>query len=598
MIDFSFRRCLPGGVALAFSLLLPFFCSTALAVESICPGGASPRSDVIACMDFEVPCSNPASDTCWTDNGYTAREDHRGTDMQILCNDPTRPNTGNCYALLKGTGGGTGGGYATYVPASPLMEFRTRYIATFYQYPNHYFNHFLGVSVGADAEGEFTACSRGSTLEVGGPSSVYNYGSGNCGSGSFDLDLHPNQGPTHVPVIKNGKAYMFEVAIKIDTSCTSNTKHGCNGVYKLWIDGDLVISETDLNWGGVYNNAKIRSTDNPRWYRHLRNPMEFPGEIHFDSQVISNDADIAIGAPVGVKNLGTAVADAYELGCGIEGFFVDAGVSYSPELDFAAAGGNRITTCGNFAETWRGNAGTASAEQYHTGVVIDRAIGGGRPYPEQSLKIVCSGANCGGGFRMPRMGGPATGSEGDGSTNAFRLYVAPQRVNFGYIFIKADSVPNDIISYPGFYGEGTTKHSNYVAFGEDDGKWVIVQRHSDGTPTVVETSDVDVVRGVWHKFEIVAWNDNTVSLMIDDKRLFTREALPNSIGYLFDSGHTSDGSGSVFSITDSLGSAPVTIYLDDIAQGSVSFWSCDGWDANMCPFKIVNYPGGGFAWFQ
>lgn len=601
MINLSRFRCLSGGVALAFSLLLPFFSSPANAVESFCPGGASPRSDIIACMDFETACASSSSDTCWTDNGFSSRDDHRGTDMEILT-DATRAITGTRYARLRGIGGGTGGGYATYDPASDLSEVRVRWYMTFWQYPHYYFNHFLGVAVSGPGAGVYPACNRGSTLEIGGQSSAYNYGSGDCGYNTltpnfdtaFDLDLHPNQGNTKVPVFKNGKAYLIEVAIKMDTACTTNTAHGCNGVYKLWVDGDLVISYTDLNWGGTRNGATIKTLDNPRWYRHKRNPMEFPGEIWFDNQVVSNDADLEIGAAAGATNLGTAVAEAMDIGCGIEPFFLNAGSSYSPELDFAGAG--YVSICGSPATTWRGNAGVSSTSIYHTGVVTDHGSGGGRPYAEQSMKVECTGANCGAGFYVPRMGAPTTGSEGDGSTNAYRNGALPQKVIHGYLYLPSTSTPNDKIAYPGFFGRGTVAQSNYVAISENTGKWAIIQKHDDGTPGYVVTSAVDVTRDTWHRFELIVWDTEGVSLMIDGVQLYDQQALTNSPTWLFDNSHVADNSGSVFAIIDYIGTGTVTAYLDDVSEGSFSFWNCDGWDANMCPFKEVFYPGGSFAW--
>lgn len=576
-----------------FVFYLITFAQPAAAIESICPGGSSPRADIIWCADFETPCADDSSDTCWTDNGFTSRSDHRGSDMRILT-DAGRAVLGSRYALLKGIIGGTGTGYASYNPSPSLSEVRIRWYQRFNKYLHYYHNHFAGVSV--DKAGPTTPCHRGATLEMGGQSSVYNYGSGTCGytsGGGFDLDMHPNQGIA--PVLKNGKWYRFELAIKLDTSCSAETAHACNGVYKLWIDGNLVISYTDVNWGGAINSALITVLDIVRNYYHYRNPQE-AGEVWFDQLVVGNDADTEIGAATGATNIGTEVADAYGITCGIEGFYLSSSVSYSPELDFAAAPGSRISVCGSPAETWRGNAGVGSTTIYHTGVVTDHASGGGRPYAEQSLKSECTGANCGAGVRSPRMGGLVSGSEGDGNSNVYRNGVLPQQVDHGYIYFPSTSTPNDKIAYNGFYGKGTDWHSNYIGLSENAGKLAIIQRHNDGTPGYVVTSDVDIVRDTWHRYELIVWDSEGFSLMFDGVQLYDQEPLTNSPTWLFDSAHTADDSGSVTGIIDYIGSGTVAIYHDDISKGTVSFWNCDGWDATMCPFAASANIGGIFPW--
>lgn len=767
------------------SWLLPvlLLANVAHAIEDICPGGSSPRGDIVKCMDFETACASDSSDLCWTDNGFSSRDDHRGTDMRILT-DASKAVVGSRYALLKGIIGGTGTGYATYTLPSPQNELRIRWYQKFHQYQHYYYNHFLGITINKTGG---SACTRGATLEIGGQSSVYTYSSGSCGQLPPSEALYPNQGSAP-PVIKNGKYYLFEVSVKMDTSCgTPSAWNGCNGEYKLWIDGTLVTSYTNLNWGGVTNGAQIVDVQPARNYNHKRNG-EKPGEVWLDQIVIGNSASTAIGAATGATNIGSAVADAYATECGIEPFYINGGASYSPELDWQPPGGGAVTVCGTAGEIWRtpsfkgsavgtttasvpghitgdliigwafrdGNntaptipagwnslsspvgtntAGQAVAWKYaassgetsgtwsnatslviavyryahptspiggtangdgssttvafngltmtdaptpatslivgfaghrsidtslesspsgmsrqlltnadatdevvlhdtetprnawattnvsvggtssgwrsfvleirgsgyaigdstvaHTGVVTDSNatmdFGFSRPITEQSFKTACTGANCGAGRLVPRAGGPVTGSEGDGNTNAYRLYTIPQWVTHGYIYLPSTSTPNSSIAYAGFVGDGSSyTYDNYVAISENTGKWAVIQKHNGGAPAIVATSGTNITRDTWHRYELIVWDSEGFSLMIDGVRLFTQTALTNSPTWLFDTAHNANHSGAVIGLIDYLGTGTVQANYDDVSIGSTSFWSSDGWGADS-PFSAGDH---------
>lgn len=559
-------------------LALVSWVSSAQAIESICPGGASPRADVIVCMDAETACASETSDLCWTSNGFTTRDDHRLTDLTVVT-DATKAVVGSRYFKLEGVPGETGTGFATYDVSPDSLELRVRHYLKFENYQHYYHNHFTSIQLAGDA-----ACTRGATLEIGGYSSAYLYSAGACGVAPGSEQYHPNQGVA--PAFKNGKWYLIEEAVKVDTSCTDDTlADGCNGVYKLWVDGVLVISYTNINWGGVADNAKIADVKIAN-YNHKRNgPLQQRALV--DQIVISNDADTEIGAAVGATNIGTEVAESYATECGIDPFYIDSGINYSPESDWYYVAGGAITVCGDAGSTWRGVAATGNTSIYRTGGVTDTNttsdFGFLRPIAEQSLRVQCTGADCGAGWFVPRGGGPVTGSEGDGNTNAYRGGAYPQWAIHGYIYLPSASVPDNKIAYLGFTGDGTTDYSNYVALSENTGKWAIIQRHADGTPGIVSTSSVTITRDVWHRFELMIWDTEGVSLMIDDVRVFNQLALTNSPTWLFDASHTADGSGTALAIIDYLGTGTVTAYYDDISVGSTSFWSADGWGSDS-PF--------------
>lgn len=562
---------------------LPVFLAvagSAHAVESICPTGASPRGDIVWCDDAEASCADNAADACFTAAGFSSRDDHRGTDIMRVT-DATKAVVGSSYYKLEGIVGGTGTGYATKTLSSQ-SEVRIRWYQKFEQYQHYYHNHFLGITISKSGGSD---CTRGATLEIGGGTSAYLYSSGTCG---VPADLYPNQGTGAVPQIKNNHWYLFETAVKMDTSCSDDTVwNGCNGEYKLWIDGTLVISYTNLNLGGVKNaGARITSIDPLRNYRHRRNPV-IPGKVLIDQIVVGNSASTAIGAATGETNLGSAEATAYHLDCGIESFHVEAGVSMSPEADWYYAPNSKISVCGAPLEDWRATAGTASTTVSHTGIVVDSNstmdFGFARPIAEQSFRAQCTGANCGAGFLVPRIGAPLDGTEGDGTDNLYQNGANPQSVIHGWIYLPSTSTPNDLITYVGWAGDGSTVHSNFVGLSESGGKWAIMQRVADGTPAIVSTSAVTITRDAWHKFELILWDSEGVSLMIDDVRLFNQLALPTSPTWMFDNAHNASHSGPVIGIIDYRGTGTVTAYYDDLSIGSTSFWSSDGWGSDS-PF--------------
>ena len=562
---------------------------SAHAIESICPTGASPRGDITWCSDAETACASESSDLCFTDNGFTSRDDHRGTDMMVVT-DATKAVVGSRYYKMEGIVGGTGTGFATKTIAN-FSEMRIRWYQRFEQYQHYYHNHFLGISINrTGSSGGTLDCSRGATLEIGGQSSAYVYSTGSCGVAPASDNFYLNQGASATPQIKNNHWYLFEVAIKMDTSCSNVLlENGCNGEYKLWIDGTLVLSKTDINWGGVKNGATITSIDPVRNYRHRRNPV-IPGKVLIDQIVVGNSASTAIGAATGATNLGTANATPYHLDCGIEPFYVNAGVSYSPESDWQPAPNSKIAVCGAPLEDWRATAGTASTTVYHTGIVTDTNatsdFGFSRPITEQSFRAQCTGANCGAGFLVPRIGGTASGNEGDGSDIIYENGALPQSAIHGWIYLPSTSVPNGLITYAGWAGDGTTAHSNFVGLSESSGKWAIMQRAADGTPAIVLTSNKTITRDAWHKFEIMIWDSEGVSLMIDDERLFDQSALPTSPTWMFDSAHNASHGGPVIGIIDYRGTGTVTAYYDDLSIGSTSFWSSDGWGSDS-PFSSL-----------
>lgn len=571
---------------LAFLFLFP---QLAYAVEAFCPDGASPNADITFCAGYETTtgCTTGCESACFLNNGYDELNENH-SDSICIENDAAVAVEGTRYVSSRGKFGSSGPGYVTKnLPLDNRKLVRYRKYIQFRQRPMYYHNHLSGV--GGSGSG---GCSVGATIEMGGQSGLYMYSSTSCGGGGFDL--HPNQGVN--PKFQNNKWYRIESLMKMDTSCTDqNDPHGCNGVYKLWVDGTLVISYTDINWGGAKNSADFLTMDDPRDYYHQRVP-EWRPETLTDALVISKSEANMIGAAAGEANIGDGDDGVYyDIQCGIESFHASGSNTYAPESDWAPS--PTVSICGHNATGYR-TAGAYVTSPHHTGVITDSATGTvyvSRPIAEQSYRGQCSGP-CGSGFLMPRINGPASGSEGDGNTNAYRGYVHPTRAVYGYIYLPSASVPNDKIAYTGFVGKDTVTHSNYVAITEDSDFWGIIQKNSDGTPTVTHTTAVPIVRDTWHKFQIMIWDTQKVSLMINDALLLDKQTLPASVSWAFDGSHNSDNGGEVPTLIDYIGTGTVTVYVDDIAAGTMSFWNCDGWTTESCPFTVFSNVGGAIPW--
>src|SRR5262249_12410696 len=122
---------------------------------------------------------------------------------------------------------------------------------------------------------------------------------------------------------------------------------------------------------------------------------------------------------------------------------------------------------------------------------------------------------------------------------------------------------------------------SYVGLTIENGKWAIRQRLNNGLPQTVAISNQEATFNTWHHYELMLWNDNTLSVMLNDQRVWTRLSLPLSTSYMF-----SDSAQAfiVIGVIDFQGTPPFVAYFDDTNAGSISFWSCDGWNSSSCPF--------------
>ena len=529
---------------LASCLLL--FPITAAAVESICPGGSSPRADVKVCADFDnlSGCVTGTEHACWVQNGVSDQPSF----FRITSGGAA---VGSGFAAGSGPVGSTGPGYSDIMlPGGRSNQLTLRYYARYSKgYMTYGSNHFPSAT-GANAD---QSCHRGTTLE-GSMFSYFLYSSGNCGVGGWDM--YPNTGVR--PILKNNRWYLIEMSMGIDTSCSDpSSPHGCNGTYKLSIDGQAVMNYTDLNWGGVTNGIKWESVSGPRSYFHRLVPPWQP-EIHFDNFVAATSLT-TIGAAAGENARGTAdPSSPYGVYFG-----VNAGIGRSIAPDCAS---NNL----GIGTPWKDNPPTSESSIVHRGFTDTCNI---EPFSDRSLKVTVPGGSTGGGISGDRLGSPSD-------------YIFPQQVLQGYIYLPSTNNYDGVEALSGFHGYGNVVDSKYTAITINQGKWGIIQRYDDA-PTVVQQTNVTATLNTWHRFELIVWNNQSVSLMVDNVRLLDKSPLSKPVDYLFDFPHMN---GPIYGVIDYQGSSAFTVYYDDLGAGTASFWSCDGWGSDSCPFINAQRP--------
>lgn len=551
----------------AFLLLVSLFAPSAWAVESICPEGASPRSDVKWCSGFEATtgCTSGKENACWMANGFDNGNASSATGWTIQ--NVGDAAEGNRAVVGTAVPGSIGPGYAEVtIPGGPTNTARIRWVVTYKNgRATYHDNHAFGIV----ALNPGATCNRGGTLELASHAYyLYSTMTGGCGVGGFEL--YPNQGT--VPVLKNNQKNYFEALYKIDTSCTdTGSVHGCNGIFKLWVNGTLVISYTDVNWGGVTNGVQWKIFTPVRDYFHRRYPT-WPATIQVDAIVLSDSDSVMIGPP---ENFNAGFGDTsspYLVYCNLDAYWSDGGSSQSINTDCAAGG------CKDFS-SWRTGTVTYDATRTKGGYSNSCGTSG---YSDRSLKVSVTGADGAGHFYY-REGG--TNSGGDGSSNAYRVNEFKQLCGYGVIYLDPANVYTDYIAFSGFKSYTNTDNwGKYLALSVNNGKWSVLERN-DGF-FVQHTSGTHATPDRWHLFEICLWkNDGTTeqySLMIDGYRLFNRAATTYDASWLFGNGASENGY--VQGILDYRGSGTINAWYDNIGLGSYSFWSCDGWGQESCPF--------------
>jgi len=599
---------------LGIGLLVSAFVATSPeAVEPLCPSGSSPRSDITWCADFESlsNCTTGAEQACWSDHGFN------------LTPNPT--NSPYLWKVTTTGGAAVGSGYASgsTQPGStgPSQAYRepiqgTKFLSINVRHYIRYSGGFLAFYSGHGPPGALAyndnfQCSAAIKLQHSPYTGNGHYdGVASCGGGLDSLNLVPNQGPW--PIMRNNRWYAVEVHARIDDNCTdmvSVPKTGCNGVIRIWVDDVLTHEYLGQNLGGVQsgNQLKWYSIFPVTGYMHFSAPP-WSGTISIDNIVVSNTGT-KIGLAAGANPPGTAdPTSPYYLSLGYMGWF----------------GRHTRSDC-----TSNGYLGPYHHAQYRSGGSLDPTITHGTygaasdcenvyswvtgqlssPFPNTLINITDTtgggvGASCAGGgstTRTCRWDGAAwvvtnatdnalkinltSNSDGGGVQNERGdTYVFPQYSTHGWIYLPSSNnytVTNLALTgfNSNFFGADF-----YVALSVSGGNWSVNQRTSGTNAALV--SSTPVTFNAWHQYELIIWNNNQVSLMIDGARLYDKATLSLSTAWAFSANQPFMVAG----VIDFQGTAPFVAYFDDTSFSSVSYWSCDGWGAASCPFGAGGTP--------
>ena len=532
----------------ALALALP---NSAIAAESICPGGSNRRSDISWCADFE----NSANPACVIGNeagcAVANALDSISGSFLIKSGDGA---VGNSSIVGAGAPGGTGPGYASVtLPGASTsasmrfyVKFKDGYLQSSWSRGNH------GPAIEAN---DGSGCFVRITLDwfADGPSFATN---GTCApDGGAPL---PNNLVPEIPM-KNNRWYLVEMQAVMNTTAGAGTYNG-NGVFRAWIDGVKVMEHTNLNIRGS-SSATFKSLFTARSYYGVGGPP-WAAKIAYDNFAFSNNGTYIGGASNENPRAPGDVLSPYVNFVTYDGM---VGAKLGPDCSSAGEFGFIPTT-----QRWRDSA-TSSLQtavtrgQYRS--VCPGAV-------EKALAVSLSGPNKGGGMAY-ELATPA----------------ANQRlVLHGSVYLPSSNAYTANTPLSGFarYG-GNASYGDanqwgfHVGLGVVNGKWALIQRN-DGAQQVIATN-LNAGMNQWSEFEIHLARDNKLSLMVNGNWLLDEVVAPLNISDWAWDELSAGPRNAVVGVIDHRGSGSFNVYHDDVDIGTASFWSCKGWSPESCPFS-------------
>jgi len=521
-------------------------------------------------------CTTGREQTCWTDNGFTAGDQttfSRGT----IKGDGNAPLGSGYFEVGLPFGGASTG--RVNINTTDTSEARWGFFVKFsddYQFYTQ--THGPGMRVTGSS-----GCDLGGNMEMGNDPAYYMFNNASCGF-SNAIDLTANQ--TGRTTLKGGRWYWIEQYMKIDTSCSDSTSQtGCDGIYRMWVDGVLATEYTNRNFAGVTRSATI-STFAYEWYFHVGMPGHGAVEpkAWIDNLIIRND-NVEIGIPGGATQ-GTANSTPY---------FV-----WHTANNFVAHQYNDCTLSSftnqrgfNFGTVWRTN-GNATSETAtpsgHDGYPPDATECTSQEAATDAYMQISTATGDGGGAAFDR---PAYYT-GSGSASYYQSWVI-----HGWIYLPAGNDYSNVLlsgfraynCYSGCCDGSCAPWGRVIAMSVNGGNWAIAYRWDSGTSTY-HTGSTAITTDSWVEFEL--WHDRTgeaASLKINGTEVVTADLTGVSQDIMQNPGGDGGG-GVVVGVINYAGSGTFVAHYDDITVSSVSPTSCDGWESGTCPFAAEPDPAG------
>lgn len=529
----------------------------AWAAESICPGGASPRSDIDWCADFEAygnaACTTGQEVGCATANGLddvqtSSIDSFKIKDCSLSGDGPAAVGTGCIYG--SGLAGSTGPGYSDKAASVATDEVSFRYMFRFgkgYLAPSAgQTNHFPGI--------KYSSATIGSSLVTVDPIAS-NMGwlvenSGNAGSTpSFAMTNN---------IDSTWRAHNL-VWYTIEVHAKMNTSGNADGVFEAWIDNVLSAQYTNINYRGTDTTAHFTGVYAARSYYGHGVPSWKPN-LSFDQFVYSKDGT-KIGLASGIT-AGTADTPVYYNACSYS-----AWAQHRPQLDCSttAYDGQCVQSL-----QWR-TAPTWVTTPVVNGYVIDSTTPASSciGHVNKALHSAVSGAGGSGVSETPPK--PFNSTHAAIHTHAYLLSTNDYSV---------------VTPLSGFVRyAATTNYDHYIAVCRLTNGNVGVCYNNVGTTTTTDTGAAWST-DAWHEYELDINSSDKVSLFFDGIELLNQTSTAQAVWTWFSDTVSGGPRNHVIGIINYPGAGTFDSYDDDSDIGSSSYVSCEGW-GTACPFSTA-----------
>lgn len=544
------------GALLSFLAAAPF----SYAVESICPGGASPRGDIEACVDGEdaSDCTTGQEAQCIADNGLFSLSPST-TDGFAFKVCPEGAAVGSRCISGSGAPGGTGPGYSsvdladgTHKTQRFYVRFRNGYMQSIWSAGNHApsFEISDGLGCASRVSPDWTAS--------GFRAAVQTTGCGGNGPTAYGVTM------TTPFVPKNDYWYAVQMRVKMNTTASSNSPTAGNGELQVWVDldedGDLdeIHNQSNLNIDGS-QSALITSAFAARSY-YAKGVPSWKPVIEYDAFAYSNDGS-SIGVSADANALGTADPS-------------------SPYINFVSYHG--------FAE------GKMSSDCAVGGDTFDKYVENSDSF-RTAPTFVTSGPGDHGGYelaagcaRTNKILKVETTGTGQGSAASWTL--AGNTTLRPRMFMKFHfhtSCSSSGVPVGGFirYGAPDSAWANYLQVANVGG-FIGLQTRRGGTTSGTLASAVAWPSGTWTQVQVGIDTDNKCYLQVGDTWVIDGTTCPASMTtgnyHLFDTANEGDAK-AVAGVPGDSPSGTCTVYYDNVDVGTASFTDCKGWGTS-CPF--------------
>ena len=534
--------------------------------EDICPGGASPRSDISWCAGYDQlgSCTTGIEAGCASANGVALASTNVNQIKIKTCPVPSPITTSTGCAYGSGSAGGTGPGYANITPLqtgsdSACLRYYVRFGAGYMQNVSDSGNHAPalqwtdGASCTGDVSFDYTMAEGRLTVEPSGST---------CGGTNPTTTNFNYTGTNWVP--QNNKWYRIDLCATLNTTASSPSVG--NGTVTMKVDGTTFISTSTVNMRGVSTTAKFKGAYVARGYMGF-GVAEWMPNIYWAAAAYSNNGTEIGASPNVAGDLGTP-DPLSPYGYNVAG---DGAEQMKRSKDCTAVGGGS----GYITTAWDADWGVGKS--YVTS-------------PDHN-DYVCNTSECPACTTTNAMKAETT-TTGQGAG----LYRAPsnlnttyfdQYVNHGWIYLPSSNSYSTTVPLSGFArycnGAGGGNNRCWIGIARISGN-IGISLGIDNVAGTSHTTSTAATLDTWHEYQIAVGTDNKCYLQWDGNWIIDGVTCNQAVStWLFDD--TSTGPQSiVHGIIRDSPATTFTVYYDDMDAGAASFNDGKFWHATSNPF--------------